>query len=483
MNAVHEHNHSLNRFAVIPTPLRLNAAPDYTGQGVTIAFLDSGFFPHADLVEPRNRIVAYQDLFDEQIELKATKSSQLWQWHGTQTTVVAAGSGYLSNGTYRGLASQAQLVLVKVSERGRISEDSIARGIEWVIENRQRYNIRVLNISLGGDEDIPCSKSVIDQAAERAIELGIVVVVAAGNSGAEGRHSIPPANSPSVITVGGYTDNNQLSGESLELYRSNFGATADGTVKPEVIAPAMWVAAPILPCTSEYDRAEALSQIAFAADYEVPLLARALSDIANFPKDLMLSDIEAVRAHVELSLSEYKIVATHYQHVDGTSFAAPIVSSIVAQMLEANPQLTPAAVKSTLISSADRLRNSAAVRQGFGVVNARQAVALARNERHLLTSSKYGPPRVVDGKLVFIYHNDTAETVSLAAEFNNWSVYATPLRKDSDGLWRVELRSPALGRYEYKFVIDGKRWIEDPSNGMRVNDNQGGLNSLLLVME
>ena len=118
------------------------------------------------------------------------------------------------------------------------------RGIRWIIENQQRYNIRVLNISLGGDEDVPCSRSVIDQAAEAAVEKGIVVVAAAGNSGAEGRHSIPPANSPSVITVGGYSDNNELLSERPNLYHSNFGATVDGTVEPEIIAPAMWVAAP-----------------------------------------------------------------------------------------------------------------------------------------------------------------------------------------------------------------------------------------------
>ena len=72
---------------------------------------------------------------------------------------------------------------MKVSEKGRITEDNIARGIKWVIANRERFNIRVLNISLGGDEDVPCTRSIIDQAAEEAIGNGIVVVVAAGNSG------------------------------------------------------------------------------------------------------------------------------------------------------------------------------------------------------------------------------------------------------------------------------------------------------------
>ena len=58
----HNHQHTPNRFGVIPTSLRLNANPEYTGKGVTVAFLDSGFFPHPDLVTPVNRVVAYEDL-------------------------------------------------------------------------------------------------------------------------------------------------------------------------------------------------------------------------------------------------------------------------------------------------------------------------------------------------------------------------------------------------------------------------------------
>ena len=268
----HNHQHTPNRFGVIPTPVRLNANREYTGKGVTVAFLDSGFYPHPDLVTPINRGVAYEDL--DQRRSLSTEPVESWQWHGTQTSVAAAGNGQLSNGVYCGLAHESELVLVKVSERGRITEEKIAEGIQWIIANRERYKIRVLNISLGGDEDVPCSRSIVDQAAEEAISQGIVVIAAAGNSGAEGRHSIPPANSPSVITVGGYTDHNQLNGNKLNLYHSNFGMTADGTVKPEIVGPAMWVAAPILPGTNTFERAEALSHLAAAVDYELPDLAR-----------------------------------------------------------------------------------------------------------------------------------------------------------------------------------------------------------------
>src|ERR1043166_2087469 len=408
-SANHNHQHAPNRFAVIPTSVRLNADPQYNGKGVTIAFLDSGFYPHPDLIEPTNRIIAYHDLTKERPTLNPRDPSESWQWHGTQTSIAAGGNGHLCDGVYRGLAYESQLVLVKVSQHGRITEENIARGIKWVIKNRQRYNIRVLNISLGGDEDVPCSRSIIDQAAEEAIKNGIVVVVAAGNS-SDG-HSIPPANSPSVITVGGYHDNNQLSGNGLDLYHSNFGATADGTIKPEIVGPAMWVAAPILPGTGLYDRAEALSRLAAARDYQLPSLTREFEEKAELPENLRFAEPAEIRSFVENSLNQQKIVASHYQHVDGTSFAAPIVSSIVAQMIEANPRLTPGAVKNILISTADRISNAPAIRQGYGVVNARRAVELAKQESHALNVVGCSPPRVQNGHLVFVYHDDAATHV------------------------------------------------------------------------
>ena len=124
-NSIHEHEHSANRFAVIPTLMRLDADTNYTGKGVTMAFLDSGFYPHPDLVEPTNRILAYKDLIDANTFMDSNTDDKPWQWHGTQTSVVAAGNGRLSEGTYRGLACDAQLVLAKVSDEGRITETSI----------------------------------------------------------------------------------------------------------------------------------------------------------------------------------------------------------------------------------------------------------------------------------------------------------------------------------------------------------------------
>jgi serine protease AprX len=476
----HDHQHAPNRYGVIPTPVRLNAHKEFTGRGVTVAFLDSGFYPHPDLTAVENRVVAYHDVAGER-PLFSTEPLESWQWHGTQTSVAAAGNGQLSDGLYRGLAHEAKLVLVKVSEGGRIAEENIARGIEWVIANHARYDIRVLNISLGGDEDVPCSRSIIDQAAEEAIRQGIVVVAAAGNSGHEGRHSIPPANSPSVITVGGFSDNNRLDQRQLDLYHSNFGVTADGTIKPELVASAMWIAAPILPGTAFYDQAEALSRMAAVPDYQLPGLARELEQVAELPEQVVKADAPEIRAHVEYTLKQLKIVATHYQHVEGTSFAAPIVTSIVAQMIEANPKLTPGAIKNILVSTADRIVSKPVVRQGYGVVNAKRAVELATTEQHALNMVGCKPPRVDHGRLVFVFHDDHADSVAVVGDFNGWSQGATLLRRNGSGLWSAQIMAPGAGRFEYKFIINGQRWIDDPSNGMKAPDNYGGLNSVLVI--
>src|SRR5262249_57269876 len=100
--------------------------PRYTGRGVAIAFLDSGCYPHPDLTRRTNRILAYKDLTGERASLAPSHPPESWQWHGTQTSVAAAGNGHLCEGIYRGLAYESQLVLVKVSERGRITEEKIA---------------------------------------------------------------------------------------------------------------------------------------------------------------------------------------------------------------------------------------------------------------------------------------------------------------------------------------------------------------------
>ncbi len=476
----HNHLHIQNRFAVIPTAIRLNADPQYTGSGVTIAFLDSGFYPHPDLTEPNNRILAFADMNQPGASLYPAEPPQDWHWHGTQTSVVAAGNGFLSDGTYRGIACDAQVVLVKVGAEGRINEQDIVRGLDWVIENKDRYQIRVVNISLGGDEEVPYEQNLVDQKAEKAVSEGVVVVAASGNAGCTERYRpIPPANAPSVITIGGYNDKNQLEGRDFDLYCSSFGPTVDGLIKPEIIAPAIWVAAPILPGTAAYQQAEVLSHLAWAPDYQLLSLVREVWQNAELPESIDQQEPAAIRTAVESILQQKKIITTHYQHVDGTSFAAPIVSAVVAQMIEANPGLSPAAIKHALISTADRIIGAPAMRQGYGVLNARRAVEQAKRERHTSEACYLCPPRIEAGRLVFVYHDDSAERVALVGDFNNWNPEDLSFTRSDQGVWRGEIEPPPPGRYRYKFLVDGGRWVDDPGNSLKEDDHYGGLNSVL----
>lgn len=461
---------------MIPTADKLDAVRDLTGRGVTIAFLDSGFYPHPDFV---GRVAAFHDVTEAEVSLGSIDEPQGHHWHGTQTVVSCAGNGSLSDGIYSGLASEASLVLVKVSDKGRITDASIEKGLRWVIENGEKYGIRILNMSLGGDSDLPTAESCINRLAEELVAAGVVVTVAAGNSA--DAYSIPPASSPSVITVGGYSDENQFRPDGFGLYHSSFGPTADGLIKPEVIAPAMFVAAPILPGTPDYETAQALSTLAAAPDYTFRELLEKYWKLSGLEPLVLDLDDAAARSMIEHSLRSRKVVATHYQHVDGTSFAAPIVASVVAQMLEANPRLTPAAVKNILISTAARLGGHPHVRQGFGIVNARLAVEKARTERHDLTSEHFCPPRIDEGRIIFRYHDDEAETVSLCGDFNDWERDSLPCRRNDHGIWQAEIPCQPAGTYRYKFLIDGSRWTEDPSHGLKADDGVGGLNSILQI--
>ena len=366
----------------LPTPLRLDADERYTGRGVTIAFLDSGFYAHSDLLEPVNRILAYHSIFTSEDDPTRLHTPDVASWHGMMTSVVAAGNGYLSNGLYRGIAPEADLVLVKIGKTGRIPEKNIEAGLEWVLRNRSRYNLRVVNISAGGDFEQAYLKNPLCQMVEEAVGLGLVVVCAVGNAGlAPGHPVLPPASAPSAISVGGLDDQNSLDRARRGMYRSSYGPTVDGLQKPEVIAPGIWVAAPILPNTPTADQAHLYAELDSSTDDALREIMRkhkgvdlALDEACDLP-------IPMLRQLISIKLQEGNVINQHYKFVDGTSFAAPIVSSIIACMLQANPALTPQQVKKILIDSAERVAGVEVDRQGWGVVVPRKAVAMAEASR------------------------------------------------------------------------------------------------------
>jgi serine protease AprX len=360
-----------------PIAERLGADARFTGRGITIAFLDAGFYAHNDIVKPRSRVKVFHDVLSHESAPHQLPPADVSSWHGMMTAVVACGNGDLSHGKYKGLAHESELVLVKVGSVSRIRHDDITLGIDWVIANRERLGIRVLNISCGGDYEASYLWDGLSRAAEAAVRAGIVVVCAAGNAGHDPQHPVvPPASTPAVITVGGF-DDEQGALDRCVPYHSSYGPTLDGVQKPEIIAPAIRIAAPILPGTSTAKQAELLAELTVADDHELrdlisasPGVDREL-DAAKHLQPYQMRQIIASKRAGE------KVISKHYKEVDGTSFAAPIVASVVAQMLEARPDLTPQAVKRILIDSAVRMPHVPIDRQGWGVCQPATAVARA----------------------------------------------------------------------------------------------------------
>ena len=292
-------------------------------------------------------------------------------WHGMQTTVSAAGNGYLSEGLYKGIAYQSNVILLKATDiEGQIKTEYMIKGLKWVLEHHEEYNIRILNISLGEGHEESYLDNALNQMAEALVQAGIVVVVAAGNDGLSPDNAItPPASAPSVITVGGFDDNNDLSNQDYGMYHSSYGPTIDGLMKPELIAPGIWVAAPILPDTPFYREAETLSLLLNTPDSQIKQTIQEHSEDLSFEASILEHSPEKIKAIIRAQIKEKKIIGSHYQHVDGTSFSAPIICSIIAQMLEANPQLSPRRVKEILCQTTDKIFNIDIEKQGHGLIH------------------------------------------------------------------------------------------------------------------
>ncbi len=368
---------------VLSTPLRLDSDERFTGKNVTIAFLDSGFYPHADLTEPANRILAYQNMNATDGEVASLWQPDVASWHGMMTSVVAAGNGGLSNGFYRGIAPEANVVLVKLARTGRITEQNIRDGLEWILARREQFKIKIVNISAGGDFEQSYLHDSLSQTVEECVAQGLTIVCAVGNAGHLPTHPVfPPASSPSAISVGGLDDNNLINRARRGMYRSSYGPTVDGLQKPELIAPSIWVPAPILPGTPTAQQAELLDVLDKAKDEDLYSIIEANPTLEPELDAALDHPVHVIRQIVALQRRDENVITRHYKYVDGTSFAAPIVSSVVAQMLEASPNLTPQQVKKILISTAERLPHYEVDRQGWGVIDPRRAVEMAVSMRN-----------------------------------------------------------------------------------------------------
>ena len=165
------------------------------------------------------------------------------------------------------------------------------------------------------------------------------------------------------------------------MYRSSYGPTVDGLQKPEVIASSIWIPAPILPNTPTAQQAELLELLDKSDDSE---LHEIISDNSGIDPELDAAvdrPVHSIRQIITLKIHRENVITRSYKYVDGTSFAAPIVSSVAAQMLEANPRLTPSDIKRILITTAERLPHYEVDRQGWGVIDPRRAVELAYSQK------------------------------------------------------------------------------------------------------
>lgn len=471
--------YSAEETRLIPARELVNAIPGYSGAGVVMAFLDSGFYPHPDLMQPANRIVAMVDATSAQPQEEARFTRpQVSSWHGLMTACVGAGNGRLSDGVFCGIAPEARVALVKTGnpEARGIREADIQRALTWVLANQQRFNIRIVNISLGGDFPTHGKLNELELLVEEAVRRNIIVVAAAGNEGAE--RLLPPASAPSAITVGGLDLRNSFEQRRWQLYPSNYGKVPGVRPKPELVAPARWLAAPMLPNTRQHTESQFLWQVEKSAGAPAPERnGKTPSREAERKRHF-----ESVRRTVRSRMIAQKYIHPHYQHVDGTSMAAPVVSGVAAQMLEANPGLSAGMVREILIATATPLETFPAEKRGAGLVNAGRAVAAARRAgRGVLTSLPLSP-YIHEGRVNFYYFDplNRAECVALVSSLNGWNPQGQALETHSPGLWQLSIPVPPPGIYVYKFLVDD-RWVHDPENVVWVEDGYGGFSSILEV--
>src|SRR5262245_37860336 len=324
-----------------------------TGKGIGVAIIDSGITNyHDDLNRSASgyqsrRVVHFKDFIHE-------PSANLWfnnvqsdeYGHGTHVAGIIAGSGFDSNGRRVGVAPGAKLVGLKVLDgQGNGFVSDVIAAIDYAIAVKSTYNIRVINLSVASGVFESYWKDPLTLAAKRAADAGIIVVAAAGNLGldANGRAQwgavTSPGNAPWVLTVGASSHQGTVkrSDDIIANFSSHGPTWLDFAAKPDIVAPGVGI--------------ESLSD--------------PRSELYGTFRAYLLNGTVLVGYKPYLSLS-------------GTSMATPVVAGTVALMLEANPNLTPNAVKAILQFTAESHANENVLSQGGGFLNAKGAVRMAR---------------------------------------------------------------------------------------------------------
>jgi serine protease AprX len=325
-----------------------------TGQGVGVAVIDSGITPwHDDLYlvggrDPRiqNRIVHFKDFTgDSFLRRLGWELPSDDYGHGTHVAGIIAGNGFDSGGARTGMAPGARLIGLRVLDGqglGYISD--VIAAIDYAVSVRKTYNIRIINLSVASGVFESYDTDPLAQAAKRAVEAGIVVVAAAGNLGTteDGTPQVggitSPGNAPWVLTVGASSHQGTRTrrDDSVGAFSSRGPTWIDGDMKPDIVAPGVGTES----------------------------LAAANSTLYHTYSDYLLDGTRRTAFKPYLSLT-------------GTSMAAPVVAGTVALMLEANPDLTPNAVKAILQYTAQEREGTSWFAQGAGMLNTLGAIRMA----------------------------------------------------------------------------------------------------------
>ncbi|MEJ5249236.1 MAG: S8 family serine peptidase [Caldilinea sp.] len=542
---------------LLSQPERLPDYSTFTGAGVAMAFLDSGFYPHPDLTQglswldgewhriPQRRwrtlleeaglrIREYADLTDG-AECVGLNAPSLWDgagdsWHGLMTTSIAAGNGCLSGGRYRGYAPEASIVAIKIGRSGgRIPEEDILRGLEWLLEEDRwrRYNVRVVNISVGGDFPEEWNRNPVCRAAHALAQRGLFVAAAAGNRGVD--ELLAPAQTPTVMTVGGVEDHNRRwqpqtpgAAAALSLYHHNTGVVMYRHAmirKPEILALARWAPSPVLPLSHVFYEMVAIDHVrrvlrGETGDLPADVLRAGGADEEFATPGDVIVDVDhwmpEVWRGLRLRMNAHKWVHRYYQHVDGTSVAVAQVSAVAAQMFQANPNLSGEEVRQLMLETALPLPHLTSVQTGPGLLQPALAVAAAlrasggplhgfpisgaalrENELHkwrlhgtlpLHSFSQFENSGCV---VYFGLWAPHAQSVSLLGSFNRWQPDALLLHKAHNGWWHIALHLPP-GVHLYRFwVTDARhpqgRWMRDPENPDIAESGYGDAHSQIVI--